>query len=928
MAQKININTTPGQFMPTLYYSQGDIGRTFELALVSSDGWTVPAGATVEMVATKPSGFGFTVSGTLADGVATFVTTETMTNEWGRFPAEIRITSGGVVIGTANFYLNGEKDPHPADTIDGDASEIISELTLLVERVETAASSVLDMTVNANTLAAGSQATYSYDEETNTATFGIPQGEAGAGSTGVVASAYSASKTYAVGDYVIHNSNLYRCTTAITTAESFTAGHWTQVVLADDVTDVKSALTNLPVTSATFTALTNSHYSDSKNRIAVNIKAGEKYYTYIEQTGTRDYRYVILFADGTSTSSTWRRDAKKQIERTADAEIIGIGIEVATDVGDSDFTFTVVRNPYGYDLVNNLSTTEQNTADISDISNNYSANPITSVRFAVSANSSHSASRNRLLVNVKAGDKFRLIIKQTSQRSYRFTRYYSDGTSDTSAFRTADYESEITANKNVISIGIEVATGTSASEFYAAVFQEPYGAELIEAFSIIEKKCSQDAANPFVGSWFATSESESHSSNKDNVKTNIKSGEKFFVYVRVVGKSSYRVFAGPDSPSTGYGSIRTIENGSFLETFTATSDIGVVGIYTAAETPAGSVSFVVIQYDKFYKYIDYLNNDVYIETDYYRSQKAEDFAELYNNTDDIDSFFFFTDPHIVGINGSGNGQMDLRKMRKMFERLKGYADENAPNAIISGGDWLIGEQTAEAAIYALKVVTGFEIEYFSNFNYHGVLGNHEHDPLPTPRSYSLPQKTLDNIMYQRNGTGKAYFSFSTLRTQYICLDTGSDVDYDSFTDYRKEQVIYAASLLQNPEKENIVFVMHITSVESVENFANGITAMAREILNLAEAFNNRSTYTFEDESFNFADSEGTIRFILSGHKHYDYVWYDDDGLPIVMTTDATNYLVSPVIFDMCVANYTTGKLNLTRVGNEGTNREVNMKQLT
>ncbi len=176
MAQKININTTPGQFMPTLYYSQGDIGRTFELALVSSDGWTVPAGATVEMVATKPSGFGFTVSGTLADGVATFVTTETMTNEWGRFPAEIRITSGGVVIGTANFYLNGEKPPHPEGTTDGDAETIIPLLTVLVERIEAAAESIHELTVDATTLTPGTPASATYDEETNNITFGIPRG--------------------------------------------------------------------------------------------------------------------------------------------------------------------------------------------------------------------------------------------------------------------------------------------------------------------------------------------------------------------------------------------------------------------------------------------------------------------------------------------------------------------------------------------------------------------------------------------------------------------------------------------------------------------------------------------------------------------------------------------------------------------------------
>lgn len=245
MSQRINLNTTPNQFMPILYFSQGDIGRTFEIALTSSDGYSIPIGATVEMVATKPSGFGFTVSGSLTGNVATFVTTETMTSEWGRFPAEIVIKNNGDVIGTANFYLNGERNPHPEGTIDGDASTIIPQLTLLVERVETAASSVLDRQTVTQTLPAGSQASYSFDEETNTQTFGIPQGEAGAGAVDVTASAYSSSKTYAVGDYVIHNDYLYRCTTAITTAEAWTSGHWTQVLLGDEVSDLKSALDNI-----------------------------------------------------------------------------------------------------------------------------------------------------------------------------------------------------------------------------------------------------------------------------------------------------------------------------------------------------------------------------------------------------------------------------------------------------------------------------------------------------------------------------------------------------------------------------------------------------------------------------------------------------------------------------------------------------------
>jgi len=57
-----------------------------------------------------------------------------------------------------------------------------------------------------------------------------------------LASAYSASATYAVGDYCIKDGQLYRCTTAITTAEAWTAAHWTAVALGDDVSNLKNAL--------------------------------------------------------------------------------------------------------------------------------------------------------------------------------------------------------------------------------------------------------------------------------------------------------------------------------------------------------------------------------------------------------------------------------------------------------------------------------------------------------------------------------------------------------------------------------------------------------------------------------------------------------------------------------------------------------------
>lgn len=61
----------------------------------------------------------------------------------------------------------------------------------------------------------------------------------GGGGSENIAAEYSASSTYAVGDYCIYDGQLYRCTTAISTAEAWNAAHWTAVTVADEITDLK-----------------------------------------------------------------------------------------------------------------------------------------------------------------------------------------------------------------------------------------------------------------------------------------------------------------------------------------------------------------------------------------------------------------------------------------------------------------------------------------------------------------------------------------------------------------------------------------------------------------------------------------------------------------------------------------------------------------
>lgn len=62
---------------------------------------------------------------------------------------------------------------------------------------------------------------------------------------GSLAVAYSASSTYAVGDIVLKDGQLYECNTAISTAEAWTAAHWTAVTVGEKVADLKAETSSL-----------------------------------------------------------------------------------------------------------------------------------------------------------------------------------------------------------------------------------------------------------------------------------------------------------------------------------------------------------------------------------------------------------------------------------------------------------------------------------------------------------------------------------------------------------------------------------------------------------------------------------------------------------------------------------------------------------
>ncbi len=133
MPQIRNIDITPGGITPVLHVSQNDVGREITVNVKDGTGYFELDNYTVTVEGTKPSGLGYSVECTTSGHRVTIITTKGMTDEHGSIASELKITAGDTVIGSANFILAVERDPHPEGTTDGSAESLIPAITLLLE---------------------------------------------------------------------------------------------------------------------------------------------------------------------------------------------------------------------------------------------------------------------------------------------------------------------------------------------------------------------------------------------------------------------------------------------------------------------------------------------------------------------------------------------------------------------------------------------------------------------------------------------------------------------------------------------------------------------------------------------------------------------------------------------------------------------------
>lgn len=287
--------------------------------------------------------------------------------------------------------------------------------------------------------------------------------------------------------------------------------------------------------------------------------------------------------------------------------------------------------------------------------------------------------------------------------------------------------------------------------------------------------------------------------------------------------------------------------------------------------------------------------------------KCESFAKLFRSPGEVESFIFYTDPHLL------NGTDYEDEFRTYIKTLHDYYSVTPTSFVVCGGDWIKDNDSYDGACFKLGYIDGwmrtnFDRHYFVN-------GNHETN---YTGAETLSKNTIRNLMYR--GQEQLYYAFDGVSTRCYVLDSWTP-DY-SMTAYHWEQIDWLAAQLVKDDAAHSAIFMHIgfylnsASTPQVSEFPT-------IVCQLCQAYNTQSTVTLNGKTYDFAGCSGRMHFVLSGHDHVDHV-ERFCGIPVISTEDMKEGGVPT--FDLCFADYNAEKLHLVRVGT-GEDRTVDIRSI-
>jgi len=326
-------------------------GHTFQISGVDDAGNTVALSGSVAGVFLRPDNTDVAITGSASGGVVSVTLLPECYDIPGRFGLTVFVTDNGqktavyAAVGTVSRTSSGAVSP-------GTTSNVIDLINQINAAVATIPASWTGLMAD-------------------------------------IAPTYSASAVYPVGAYCYYNGDLYRCTTAITTAESWTAGHWIPAVLGQDVSDLKQALSVLPIASekafgnyigvwsvgyySTPASGSSVTFSNNVNFVSTVIPVTEGDIVTLNASSTTGNNRLYVFMDGDG-NAIGRCDTDLSGERTITAPANAVKVAINNRLSSQETGY------YAY-LGENISTRlseKQDTLTFDSVPTDTSLNPVTS----------------------------------------------------------------------------------------------------------------------------------------------------------------------------------------------------------------------------------------------------------------------------------------------------------------------------------------------------------------------------------------------------------------------------------------------------------------------------------------------------------------------------------------------------------------------
>ena len=212
------------EFLSGTLFADENLAHTFAIS-ATRNGAEIALSGVVTACFIRPDGGTVELNGTIEDGKACVTLAESCYVVTGRFKLTVFVSVDGAK--TAVYCAAGNVVETTTNTIIDPGSvvpsvdDIIAEYATMQQAVEDCE----DAAEAANTAASAADT-------------------AAANVAGAIADAYSATGTYAVGDYCTKDGKLYRCVSAISTAEAWTAAHWAEVTAMGEVVEITGALSD------------------------------------------------------------------------------------------------------------------------------------------------------------------------------------------------------------------------------------------------------------------------------------------------------------------------------------------------------------------------------------------------------------------------------------------------------------------------------------------------------------------------------------------------------------------------------------------------------------------------------------------------------------------------------------------------------------